>query len=94
MECPRCKGEMHEGEAIARLTPFGGQLYPGFSMAGMAGWGVASGEAPGEQKLLWREKTGAKTGWLMKSDEERIMKLSGWRCEKCGYIELYAQEEP
>ena len=93
VECPRCRGEMREGEAFTRLTPLGGQLYPGFSMAGMTGWGVTSGEAPGEQRVLWREKTGAKTGWIMKSDEEKTMKILGRRCTKCGYVELYAQEE-
>ncbi len=83
---------MREGEAITHITPLGGQLYPGFAMSGMAGLGVASGDAMGEQKIIWREKTGAKTGWLMKSDEEKTIKISGLRCTKCGYIEFYARD--
>lgn len=44
------------------------------------------------EKLLWRERTGAKTGWLVKSDETKTMEISGHRCLKCGYIEFFANE--
>lgn len=94
VECPKCGGEMREGEALGHITPFGGQSYlytSGFVMGGISG--VADGGTVGEQKILWREKTGAKTGWLVKSDEEKTRKMSGRRCTKCGYIEFYAREE-
>jgi uncharacterized OB-fold protein len=59
----------------------------------MTGLGAADTGTLGEQKILWREKTGSKTGWLMKSDEQKTMRILGRRCIKCGYIELYAREE-
>ena len=96
VQCPRCAGEMHEGEALTRVTSIGGQPSSGMmSMPGMMSipqMGLPSGEKTSEESILWREKTGKKTGWLMKSDEHKTMKISGRRCMKCGYIELYAHE--
>jgi hypothetical protein len=75
----------------------GGQIATGFGMMTVPGMGIPSlgygaGETTAEQKIQWREKTGQKTGWLIKSDEEKTMTISGLRCEKCGHIELYAHE--
>jgi len=83
---------MREGEAVTVATFLGGGYSPAASlvMPGMVGLGLP--ESGGEQKILWRERTGSKTGWLMKSDEERTMKITGRRCVKCGHIELRAQE--
>ncbi|MFH0849139.1 MAG: hypothetical protein V1857_06525 [archaeon] len=97
VQCPKCGGETHAGEAFARVSVGGGQVPTGFGMIsmpgmGMPGLGYGAGETMTEQKIQWREKTGGKTGWLIKSDEERIMTISGLRCEKCGHIELYARE--
>ncbi len=44
-----------------------------------------------EERIKWREKTGEKKGFLIKSDEVRTMAVKGMRCLKCGYIELYAR---
>lgn len=96
VECSKCGGEMREGEALSPTAPFAGQPYlptSGFMVAGMTGLGAAETGTLGEQKILWREKTGSKTGWLMKSDEQKTMRILGRRCIKCGYIELYAREE-
>jgi hypothetical protein len=38
----------------------------------------------------WQEKTGRKTGFIIKSDEIRIMPLIGFRCSLCGFLEIYA----
>jgi predicted nucleic-acid-binding Zn-ribbon protein len=87
---------MREGAALGQATAFGGTPYlptAGFAMGGMAGFGVAEGGSVGEQRIMWREKTGSKTGWIMKSDEEKTMKISGRRCTKCGFIEFYAHEQ-
>jgi len=92
VQCPRCGGKMREGEAFTRVTVSGGQASSGFGMMGIPGMGVSGGETTTEEKIQWREKTGRKTGWLIKSDEEKIMKISGRRCVECGYIELYARE--
>ena len=45
-----------------------------------------------EERIKWREKTGEKKGFLIKSDEIRTIAVSGKRCLKCGYIELYARD--
>jgi len=96
VQCPSCAGEMREGEMLIRVTSLGGQ--PSSGMMGMPGMmgipemGLPSGEKTSEESILWREKTGQKTGWLMKSDERKIMKICGRRCVKCGYTELYAHE--
>ena len=58
----------------------------------MPGFDLATGERTSENNVLWREKTGAKTGRFIKSDEQITMKVSGRRCIKCGLIEFYAQE--
>jgi len=87
---------MREGEALSQTGAFAGQPYfptSGFTLAGMAGLGAVDTGAMGEQKILWREKTGSKTGWLVKSDEQKTLRISGRRCAKCGYVELYAHEE-
>jgi len=94
-ECPRCGGEVREGEVLVRVLTLGAQVMSPLSSLGtlgMPGMGIPSGETKSEEKIIWREKTGRKTGWLAKSDEEKNMKITGRRCIKCGYIELYAQE--
>ncbi|MFH0896750.1 MAG: hypothetical protein V1850_01710 [Candidatus Bathyarchaeota archaeon] len=48
---------------------------------------VSSGEGP-----FWREHTGQKKGLLVKRAETQTLKISGLRCIKCGYTELYARK--
>lgn len=94
-ECPKCGGEMREGETIVRVTAPGSQVYSGLgmtSMTGLPGMALPTAETTSEERLLWRERTGRKTGWLTRSEEEKTMKISGRRCAACGYIELHAQE--
>lgn len=64
----------------------------GFGIIPMPGFELPTGERTSENNILWREKTGAKTGRFIKSDEQITLKVSGRRCINCGYIELYAQE--
>jgi hypothetical protein len=45
-----------------------------------------------EERIRWREKTGEKKGFLIKSDEIRTMAITGKRCIDCGYIELYTRK--
>lgn len=92
VKCPRCGGDMHEGNALVRVTTSGGQTSSSFGMFPVPGMGVPSGGMTSEETILWREKTGRKTGWLIKSDEKKTIKISGLRCRECGYIELYAKE--
>ena len=90
--CPKCGGEMREGEAFVSISipsgataPFGIGSMPGMGMPGM---GAPSIETTAE-RVMWREKTERKTG-LFKKSEEITLRISGQRCANCGYIELYA----
>jgi len=87
---------MREGEALVRVTTVsslvGGSPYGSFGGIPIPGFDLPTSERTSEPTILWREKTGAKTGRLIKSDEYKTMKISGHRCIACGYIELYAQE--
>jgi hypothetical protein len=40
---------------------------------------------------IWEEKTGEKKGLIFKRDEIRKMRLVGYRCSLCNYVELYAR---
>jgi len=94
-QCPWCGGETREGEALVNFTSPVGDVPPVFgSMTRMAmtRFGLLGGETPSQEKMVWREKTGSKTGWLKKSDEEKIMRIYGRRCMVCGHIEFYARE--
>jgi len=92
VQCPKCDGEMVDGEAYVN-TPMmsgspmmGGMMpIPAISMGGIA---------PTEDTVLrWREKTGEKKGFLFKSEEVRTLAVRGRRCRGCGYVELYASED-
>ncbi len=91
LECPKCGGRMRSGEAtVTDTTPLGqGSMGGVFSFPGVnlpAGSGAVR-----EAEMMWKEKTGKKTGWLVKTDEEKIWKIKGLRCLECGYIEFYAK---
>jgi len=55
--------------------------------------GIAPVEELTGGKIRWEERTGEKTGFIIKRDKTRRMTVAGLRCTLCGYIELYAQEE-
>ena len=83
---------MRSGEAmVTDISPLGrGSMtgvisFPGSSFPASNG-GVRDAD------MMWREKTGEKTGWLVKRDEERIMRIMGMRCLGCGYLEFYAEQ--
>jgi len=81
------------GEAFVSVSATSGLMsgVPGIGTLPMPGLNVPA-QTMSENALQWRERTGAKTGWLIKSDEEKMMKLSGSRCTKCGYVEFNAHE--
>ena len=39
----------------------------------------------------WEERTGEKKGFIFKRDEIKKMKLVGYRCSLCNYIEFYGE---
>ena len=87
--CPRCGGETNEGEIrLDSDVLTGGQMSPLMS-------GLTTGTYPrmmesGTSCPSWVEKTGKKTGFIIKTDETIRLKVKGRRCPLCGYIELYA----
>jgi hypothetical protein len=40
----------------------------------------------------WEEKTGEKKGFIFKREELKELKVQGYRCTACNYLELYAEE--
>ncbi len=84
---------MREGAALTYSSPFS-RTYDNPSslfMGGIPGLGMPESDSSGDQRIVWREKTGEKTGWLRRG--EKTMDISGRRCTKCGFIELYAHDE-
>lgn len=91
VKCPKCNGEMREGEAFISIETSSVQSSTNFGIA-IPGMGTQCGETIREEGIQWREKTGRKTGWFIKSDEEKIMRILGMRCTECGYVEFYIQK--
>jgi len=92
VECPKCGGLMVEGELYINAP-----MPPGTSMMGgmisMPGMNIGNISVTEEVGLRWREKTGEKKGFLIKSEEVRTMVLKGRRCLACGLVELYVKAE-
>jgi hypothetical protein len=77
------EGEVYVNVPAAVNPMVGGMLsMPGMNIGGLGG--------SREEGLIWREKTGEKTGLLFKSDEMRTLTIKGLRCTGCGLIEFYA----
>ena len=93
-KCPRCGGEMREGELFISVTGSSGtqRLSTPFSFPTGSPLGIPAGEVVTGEGPFWRERTGRKKGWLVKREETHTFELSGLRCTECGYIELYAHE--
>jgi hypothetical protein len=62
------------------------EMTPGFMNTGLPPGIETFTTAP-----QWEEKTGEKTGFIFKRDEIKKMKVVGYRCSLCNYIELYAR---
>ena len=91
-ECPKCGGAMVQGETFVDVdmpsTNSGmGSMMSSLQGIDMGGFGVSQ-----ETRVKWREKTGEKKGFLIKSEEVRTLVVKGRRCLECGYIELFAQK--
>ncbi len=91
-ECPKCGGDMIQGEAYIEVeVPSTGPVMGGM-MSSMPGMNLGGVSMRQEERIKWREKTGEKKGFLIKSEEVRTMAVTGRRCLECGYIELYARK--
>lgn len=91
-ECPKCGGEMIQGEAYVEVTTSQSSSMMSGMMNPMSSMNLGSVDMTREERVKWREKTGEKKGFIIKSDEVRTLNVRGMRCLECGYIELYAQE--
>lgn len=67
-------------------VPSMGPMTPGFMNQGLPSGIETFTTAP-----EWEEKTGEKTGFIFKRDEVKRMKIGGYRCRLCNFIEFYAK---
>jgi predicted nucleic-acid-binding Zn-ribbon protein len=88
--CPKCGGAMVEGKLMIPMERMSArtmnEMTPGFGMTGLPP--VVEGIT---SEPIWEEKTGEKTGLIFKRDEVIQMKVYGYRCSLCNYIEIYAK---
>ena len=90
-KCPKCGGQMTPGEIkfdTDTVMPNQMNSY----MGGMMNSPVPNTYQSATSRPYWEEKTGRKTGFLIKSDEKKALKIKATRCALCGYIELHAAE--
>ncbi|MCW4051015.1 MAG: hypothetical protein NWE89_14905 [Candidatus Bathyarchaeota archaeon] len=89
--CPKCGGKMVAGRMKIPLEIIAAQTMPqlasGFEMRGVPG---GMGDIVAFPQ--WEEKTGEKTGFIFKRDGVKEMRMRGFRCSLCNYVELYAIE--
>ena len=91
-KCPKCGGSMNKGEIkFESETVMPNQM--NFYVTGIPYGNLPNTSQSSNSKMYWEEKTGKKTGFLIKSDEKKTMQINGLRCSICGYIELYAIEK-
>jgi predicted nucleic-acid-binding Zn-ribbon protein len=90
-ECSKCGGKMIQGEAYVDVQTSSANNIMSGMMSPMSGMNLGNVGINHEERIKWREKTGEKKGFLIKSDEIRTIAVKGRRCLECGYIELYAQ---
>lgn len=92
MKCPKCDSDMVPGEAmVTDISPLGKGSMNGIMTIPGASFPHGSDNIR-DAEMSWREKTGKMTGWLIKREEEKVLPIKGYRCKKCGYIELYAKK--
>jgi predicted nucleic-acid-binding Zn-ribbon protein len=87
-KCPKCGGQMIEGNLrVDQDTAMPNQMNA--YIGGLSTGGLPSMYDHSVSKPYWEEKTGKKTGFLIKNEEKRTLKIKGMRCSLCGFIEFY-----
>jgi hypothetical protein len=88
--CPKCGGDMAVGGVTVPVekmnAPPMGEMTPGFMHSGLPPGIETFTTAP-----IWEEKTGERTGFIFKRDEVKKMRIVGYRCKLCNFIELWAK---
>jgi len=91
-KCPKCGGDMNEGEIrfdSEAVMPSQMNAY----MTGLPTSPLPAVYQGSSSKPYWEEKTGRRTGFIIKSDETKTLRIKGLRCTLCGYVEMYAVEK-
>jgi hypothetical protein len=91
-KCLKCGGVMIEGEIrfdSDTVMPSQMNAY----MTGIPNSPLPNVYQSSMSRPYWEEKTGRKTGFILKSDEKKTLKIKGLRCSLCGFIEIYANED-
>ena len=92
--CPKCRGEMREGELFVTAIEKGDPVPMTLGVDNISrNLRAFQGGNVGVDGPLWREYTGRETGWLWKRREIQVLPIKGKRCMRCGYIELYVKIE-
>jgi hypothetical protein len=85
--CSKCGGEMKAGDFTVPMqqmrSPELGEYTPGFMNTGLPPGVETFAAAP-----VWEERTGEKKGLIFKRPEVKKMRILGYRCSVCNYIEL------
>jgi predicted nucleic-acid-binding Zn-ribbon protein len=88
--CSKCGSEIVEGRIgvpIEKInTPEINRMTPGFMQQSLPPTIETFTSEP-----IWEERTGEKKGFIIKRPEIKKMKLIGYRCKKCNYLEFYAK---
>jgi predicted nucleic-acid-binding Zn-ribbon protein len=91
-KCPKCGGEMKAGEIrfdSDTVMPSQMNSY----MTGIPNSPLPNVYQSSTSRPYWEERTGRRTGFIIKSEEKLRLKVTGLRCALCGYIELYATQK-
>ncbi|MFB0543152.1 MAG: PF20097 family protein [Candidatus Bathyarchaeia archaeon] len=90
--CPKCGGRMVSGSIRYVMESTEGQSMGPFA-TGFPMNNVQMVVNEVQRNAFWEEKTGKKTGLIFKNEETKQMRLTGFRCTLCNYIELYTSEK-
>jgi predicted nucleic-acid-binding Zn-ribbon protein len=90
-KCPKCGGVLTEGEI--RFASDSEMPSPMNYMAGIPRGGAPSVYPTSTSCPYWEEKTGRRTGFIIKSEEKKALKINAYRCTLCGYIEMYTSDK-
>ncbi len=88
--CPKCGGDMMVGGVTVPVeqmnAPPMGEMTPGFMHSGLPPGLDTFAAAP-----VWEERTGEMKGFIFKRPEVKKMRVVGYRCSLCNFIELYVR---
>ncbi|MHA2313701.1 MAG: hypothetical protein ACXACF_00200 [Candidatus Hermodarchaeia archaeon] len=93
IKCPKCNGEMRNGEILVDVrAPPGGLRNLSPMMGGYSTMSLPFEAGTSTEGVKWQEYTGEEKGWLIKQKEVKTLSLKGRRCLGCGYVELFVEE--